>query len=136
MNPLAVWSAIKAGFVWVVLAVLIAGVGVQTLRLSDSVADLANENKDFLKVLGFEQGVIELWDDLTKEKRTDRIQKKLAELGFVEYGYANYVLALTMGAGKTILMGVLMMSLYEGNVFSPKYSHIKLPPIANGMDCQ
>lgn len=43
MNPLAVWSAIKAGFVWVVLAVLIAGVGVQTLRLSDSVADLANE---------------------------------------------------------------------------------------------
>jgi hypothetical protein len=73
------------------------------------VADIANENKDFLKVLGFEQGVIELWDDLSKEKRTERIQKKLSELGFAEYGYANYVLALTMGAGKTILMGVLMM---------------------------
>jgi hypothetical protein len=73
------------------------------------VADLANENKDFLKVLGFEQGVIELWDDLSKEKRNERVQKKLIELGFAEYGYANYVLALTMGAGKTILMGVLMM---------------------------
>ena len=73
------------------------------------VADFSGESTDFLKVLGFEQGVIELWGDLSKEKRTERIQKKLEELGFAEYGYANYVLALTMGAGKTILMGVLMM---------------------------
>lgn len=73
------------------------------------VADFADESTEFLKVLGFEQGVIELWGDLSKEKRSERIQKKLEELGFAEYGYANYVLALTMGAGKTILMGVLMM---------------------------
>lgn len=71
--------------------------------------DLADGNKEFLKVLGFEQGVIDLWDDLSKEKRTERLKQKLAEKGFAEYGYANYVLALTMGAGKTILMGVLMM---------------------------
>lgn len=43
MNPLAIWSAIKAGFVWVVLAVLIAGVGVQTLRLYMAVASLETE---------------------------------------------------------------------------------------------
>lgn len=70
---------------------------------------IADENKEFLKVLGFGQEVIDLWDDLSKEKRTERVQKKLTELGFAEYGYANYVLALTMGSGKTILMGVLMM---------------------------
>ena len=73
------------------------------------VTDFANESKEFLKILGFEQGVIELWDDLSKEKRIERVEKKLEELGFAEYGYANYVLALTMGSGKTILMGVLMM---------------------------
>ena len=77
--------------------------------LPDIAIDLADGNKEFLKVLGFEQGVIDLWDDLSKEKRTERLKLKLAEKGFAEYGYANYVLALTMGAGKTILMGVLMM---------------------------
>lgn len=73
------------------------------------VAEYADSDTDFLKVLGFEQGVIELWSDLSPEKRAERIQKQLAELGFAEYGYANYVLALTMGSGKTILMGTLMM---------------------------
>ncbi|NQV92883.1 DEAD/DEAH box helicase family protein [Candidatus Kaiserbacteria bacterium] len=77
--------------------------------IPDIVAEFADKSKEFLKVLAFEQGVIELWDDLSKEKRSERIQKKLEELGFAEYGYANYVLALTMGSGKTILMGVLMM---------------------------
>ncbi|MCA9355036.1 DEAD/DEAH box helicase family protein [Candidatus Kaiserbacteria bacterium] len=73
------------------------------------VAEYADSDTDFLKVLGFEQGVIELWSDLSPEKRTERIQKQLAGLGFAEYGYANFVLALTMGSGKTILMGTLMM---------------------------
>ena len=73
------------------------------------VAEFADGDKDFLKVLGFEKGVIELWDDLSADKRAERIQKQLVELCFAEYGYANYVLALTMGSGKTILMGVLMM---------------------------
>ncbi|MBC7707423.1 MAG: hypothetical protein H7274_26225 [Rhodoferax sp.] len=43
MNPLAPWAAIKAGFVWVVLAVLISGIGVQTLRLYKAVANLEKE---------------------------------------------------------------------------------------------
>ena len=43
MNPLAIWAAIKAGFVWVVLAVLISGIGVQTLRLYKAVANLEKE---------------------------------------------------------------------------------------------
>ncbi|MCB9810152.1 DEAD/DEAH box helicase family protein [Candidatus Nomurabacteria bacterium] len=73
------------------------------------VAEFADSDTDFLRVLGFEPGVIELWSDLSLEKRAERIQKQLAELGFAEYGYANYVLALTMGSGKTILMGTLMM---------------------------
>src|SRR5438552_2222929 len=37
---------------------------------------------------------------------------------------------------KDPLMGVLMISFFDGSVFSPKYSHIKLPPTANGNDCQ
>ena len=43
MNPLAIWAAIKAGFVWVVLAVLISGIGVQTVRLYKAVASLEAE---------------------------------------------------------------------------------------------
>lgn len=79
---------------------------------------VAKDNKDLLKALGFTNDIIDLFDDLAEEKKADRIQKKLAELGYAEYGYANYVLALTMGAGKTILMGVLMM--YE---FILSYKH-------------
>ncbi len=79
---------------------------------------MAKDNKDLLKSLGFTNDIIELFDDLTEEKKLERISKKLIELGFAEYGYANYVLALTMGAGKTILMGVLMM--YE---FIISYKH-------------
>jgi len=82
------------------------------------VALMAKNNKDLLQALGFTQDIIELFDDLTEEKKVDRIGKKLSDLGFAEYGYANYVLALTMGAGKTILMGVLMM--YE---FIISYKH-------------
>lgn len=77
--------------------------------IPEIVTGFADRDKDFLKALGFEKGVIELWEDLSKEKREERIQNKLNEIGFADYGYANYVLALTMGAGKTILMGVLMM---------------------------
>lgn len=73
------------------------------------VTEFADSDTDFLRVLGFEQGVIELWSDLSREKRAERIQKQLDKLSFAEYGYANYVLALTMGSGKTILMGTLMM---------------------------
>jgi hypothetical protein len=79
---------------------------------------VAKDNKDLLKALGFTNDIIDLFDDLAEEKKAERIQKKLAELGYAEYGYANYVLALTMGAGKTILMGVLMM--YE---FILSYKH-------------
>ncbi len=82
------------------------------------VALVAKDNKELLRALGFTPDIIELFDDLTEEKKVDRISKKLNELGFAEYGYANYVLALTMGAGKTILMGVLMM--YE---FIISYKH-------------
>ncbi|HXK76855.1 MAG TPA: hypothetical protein PLK40_10360, partial [Bacteroidaceae bacterium] len=73
------------------------------------VTEFADSDTDFLRVLGFEQGVIELWSDLSREKRAERIQKQLDKLSFAEYSYANYVLALTMGSGKTILMGTLMM---------------------------
>lgn len=79
---------------------------------------MAKDNKELLRALGFTADIIELFDDLAEDKKVDRIEKKLSELGFAEYGYANYVLALTMGAGKTILMGVLMM--YE---FIISYKH-------------
>ncbi|TAN36368.1 hypothetical protein EPN27_01840 [Patescibacteria group bacterium] len=77
--------------------------------IPEIVASIAKDDKEFLKALGFTSEVIELFADLSEEKRNERIAKKLGELGFADYGYANYVLALTMGTGKTVLMAVLMM---------------------------
>jgi len=82
------------------------------------VSVIAKDSKELLRALGFTTDIIELFDDLAEDKKEDHIKKKLSELGFTEYGYANYVLALTMGAGKTILMGLLMM--YE---FIISYKH-------------
>jgi len=73
------------------------------------VAQFAMENTALLKHFGFTDESLQYFIQMPAETQIEELMKKLEQIGFADYGYANYVLALTMGAGKTILMGVLLM---------------------------
>tara|TARA_B100000745_G_scaffold58094_2_gene34448 strand:+ start:7548 stop:10121 length:2574 start_codon:yes stop_codon:yes gene_type:complete len=60
------------------------------------------EMYEFLKELGFTDSEIGRGD-----KKTMLVEE--AKKKFGDFGYANYLFALTMGAGKTVLMGTLLM---------------------------
>lgn len=69
----------------------------------------AQKEEVFLKELGFSSEIVSVFNSLPKENQVELLQQKIIQLGLTDYGYPNYVLALTMGSGKTILMGVLVM---------------------------
>lgn len=86
--------------------------------IPEIVAELAGTNETLLRGLGFSEGEAKILPKLSKADLLEQIVGKLDEYGFADYGYANYVFALTMGTGKTILMATLLM--YE---FVIAYKH-------------
>jgi len=86
--------------------------------IPEIVAELAGTNETLLQALGVSKEVASLFSKLPPEVQKEQIAEKLDEYGFADYGYANYVFALTMGTGKTILMATLLM--YE---FVIAYKH-------------
>jgi len=85
--------------------------------ISDVFRQIFDNEKDLIRSLGVsEKEIVDLAFDKEKEKK---IQKILADK-FGEFDYSNQVYALTMGAGKTILMSV--MCLYD---FVLSYYHQK-----------
>ena len=89
------------------------------ISVIDLMIELVLENKSILSKIGFSKERIDDFSDFTEEKQKEKIRKALEENNFTKYEYPNFVFALTMGSGKTILMGVLMM--YEF-IISKKHS--------------
>lgn len=92
------------------------------ISVIDLMIELVLENKSILSKIGFSKERIDDFSDFTEEKQKEKIRKALEENNFTKYEYPNFVFALTMGSGKTILMGVLMM--YEF-IISKKHNEDK-----------
>ena len=86
--------------------------------IRDVIAEFAGTNETLLQGLGVPKAVADVFSELRPEAQQKQIAENSEKYGFIYYGYANYVFALTMGSGKTILMATLLM--YE---FVIAYKH-------------
>ena len=76
--------------------------------IQDVFLDFVKDDVELLKVINISNKALEFWDDLPQERKDKEIKDRMEEIGFFDFSYTDYIFALTMGAGKTILMGVLM----------------------------
>lgn len=83
------------------------------------IKNLFDDQRELIKILGLsDKEIADLAWDKDKEKKIDQ----LIHDKFNGIDYANQVYALTMGSGKTILMGAMMMYDFVLSYYHPKDS--------------